>query len=260
MPPILVMLHGANGSGETLLPLADALRPFAQVEAPNLIGHGGRPVPERLSVPELADDVVAYLDRRQIARAFVFGYSFGGYLALYLARHFPQRLSGICLLAVKHVLDAQTVQRWTNLADPERLRRPGNPRPAELSRTHYPQDWAAITTINRHLFEELGTNPALTEADLRSLALPALIVSSDQDQLVPLPETLALGKLIQGSRVGIFGGQAHPLLACPIPALANTIGTWLGEVEAAWNNAVWSLDGERTHGTSPGEDYSGPRK
>jgi pimeloyl-ACP methyl ester carboxylesterase len=235
MPPILVMLHGANGSGETMLPLADALRPFAQVETPNLLGHGGRPVPERLSMPELADDVVAYLDSRQIARAYLFGYSFGGYLALYLARHFPQRLDGICVLAVKYVFDEPTVKRWTHLTNPERLRRPGSPRPAELTRTHFPQDWAAITTINQNLFKEFGANPPLTEADLRSLALPAFVVSADQDQLVPLPETHALGKLIPGSLVGIFSGEAHPLLACPIPALASAIGKWLGEVEAARN-------------------------
>ncbi len=253
MPPILVMLHGANGSGETLLPLADALRPFAHVETPNLIGHGGRPVPERLSLTEMAEDVMAYLDRRQIERAFVFGYSFGGYLALYLARHFPQRLGGVCLLAVKQIFDAATIQRWTYLADPERLRQPGNPRPAELAQRHHPQDWAAVMTINRNLFLELGDHPALTEGDLLSMSLPALILSSDQDQIVPLPETLALGNLIQGSRVGIFSGQAHPLLACPIPALANAIGTWLEEVEADWNAAM-SLAGRPTHGKWPWEE------
>jgi len=241
------MLHGANGSGELLLPLAAAMRPYAVVETPNLIGHGGRPVPERLSVRELAEDVVTYMDGRNIARAFVFGYSFGGYIALYLARHFPQRLLGVCVLAVKYVFDAGTVRHFTYLADPERLRRPGNRRPVELTQTHYPQDWVAITTNNRNLFTELGARPALSDEDLRSIAVPALILSADQDQIVPLPETLALGKLIPNSRVAIFRGQAHPLLACPLPFIASTMATWLGQVEAA-SNAAWSTEGGRGQG------------
>ena len=173
------------------------------------------------------------MGERSIARAFVFGYSFGGYVALYLARHFPQRLCGICSLAVKYVFDARTVQHWTYLADPDRLRRPGSQRPAELAKTHYPQDWAAITTLNRNLFTDLGANPALTEEDLRAITLPTLIISSDQDQIVPLPETLALGKLINNSRLAIFPGQAHPLIVCPLEDIAKTMGEWLRSVEVA---------------------------
>ena len=70
MLPTLVMLHGSNGSGETLLPLADLLRPHARIETPNLIGHGGRSVPERFSVRDFAEDVVAYLDAQKLARAY----------------------------------------------------------------------------------------------------------------------------------------------------------------------------------------------
>lgn len=232
MPPTLVMLHGANGSGANLAPLADALRPFALVESPDLIGHGGRPLPGRLSVPEMAADGVAHLDRRGIGRAFVFGYSLGGYLALYLARHFPERVAGLCLLAVKYVFDPPTVQLWTYLANPERLRQPGDERPAELARRHHPQDWAAVLTLNQDLIQELGTHPPLTDADLRSLTQPALVLSSDRDQLVSMRETVALGKLLPNCRVGVFQGHAHPLTACPIPSLAATIGAWLGEMEA----------------------------
>ena len=77
MPPTLVMLHGSNGTGAALAPLADALRPHAAVETPTLLGHGGRPLPERLTVKAMADDIVAQMDERKITQAYVFGYSFG---------------------------------------------------------------------------------------------------------------------------------------------------------------------------------------
>ena len=47
-------------------PLAEAFAQFTQTRAPNLIGHGGRPVPERFSIPEFAADVVECLDREGI--------------------------------------------------------------------------------------------------------------------------------------------------------------------------------------------------
>lgn len=233
MPPTLVMLHGAIGSGESLQVLASALSPHACIETPNLLGHGGRPVPASLSVQALADDVISYMDERQIARAFMFGYSFGGYTALYLARHHPDRVRGICLLAVKYVFDVKTVRHFSYLADPDRLRRPGSEYPTALARRHYPQDWVAITMLNKNLFLELGTNPALSEQDLRSINVPTLIISADQDQLVPWAETLALSQLIPASRLEVFAGQAHPLLACPIQDIAEIMGKWLGECTQA---------------------------
>jgi|ERR1017187_8702264 pimeloyl-ACP methyl ester carboxylesterase len=232
MPPTLILLHGSNGAGAEMLPLAEAMRPHASVETPNLLGHGGRPLPQRLTVREMADDVIAYMDERNIARAFLFGYSFGGYIALYLARHYAERLLGVGTLAVKYVFDEATVKHFTYLADPERLRRPGNRRPAELIKIHYPQDWAALTILNRNLFMDLGANPVLTEEDLRAIALPALILSSDRDQIVPLRETLALGQLVGGSRIRLFGGQAHPLNVCPVGVIADAWGEWLKQVEA----------------------------
>ncbi|HEX5476803.1 MAG TPA: alpha/beta fold hydrolase, partial [Burkholderiales bacterium] len=145
MHPSLVLLHGANGAGRLLAPLAEPLRAFAAVETPDLLGHGGRPVPERFSVAEFAADVLAYLDARGIERAVLFGYSFGGYLALYLARRFPERVRALCTLAAKYVFDEATVKHFSYLADPDRLRRPGNPRAKQLEQAHAPQDWVAIT-------------------------------------------------------------------------------------------------------------------
>jgi len=90
----MVLLHGSNASGARMRPLAEAFAQFTQPRAPNLIGHGGRPVPERFSIPEFAADVVEWLDREGIDRTFITGYSIGGYIALYLARHHPARVRG----------------------------------------------------------------------------------------------------------------------------------------------------------------------
>lgn len=233
MPYPLILLHGANGSGETMSPLAKAMRQYVTVETPNAIGHGGRPVPERFMTRQWAEDVIAFMDSHNIAKAFLLGYSFGGYVALYLARHFPERLCGICTLAAKYIYDAHTVSHFTHLTSAWRLSRPGNPRADELSKTHHPQNWITITTHNGYMFKALGDNPAVTDDDLRAISLPALIISGEYDQLVPAAESVSLGRLIRGSTVVMFPGAAHPLGIVPIQEIAPTIKNWMARVEAA---------------------------
>ncbi|HLI94685.1 MAG TPA: alpha/beta hydrolase, partial [Candidatus Baltobacteraceae bacterium] len=230
--PSIVILHGSNGSGATMRALADAVQTEVNAYTPNMLAHGGRDVPERVTIEDLANDIIAYMDGQHLAHAYVFGYSSGACLALYLARHFPQRFDGVCTLAAKYVFDEKTVAHWTHLTDPERLGRPGNKRAAELTETHAPQDWVAVTSSNRRLFEDYGRNPPLSEDDLRAIKIPALLFSSDNDQLVPLAETTALGEFIADSRVVIFKGQAHPFSLVPIPAMGNVITKWIAQIEA----------------------------
>ena len=228
--PAVVLLHGANASGSIMRPLADALRPHVEVFAPDLLGHGGRPVPERLTIEALAADVLVYLDSNKVNRTFVFGFSSGGSLALYLARHFPQRVIGVATLAAKYVFDKRTIAHWTHLTDPERLGRPGNKRAQELTETHQPQNWIDVTNNNRRMFEEFGRKPPLSEADLRAITVPAILFSSDQDQIVPLEEVLALGKLIPDARTVIFRGQCHPFSVVPFAAMSIAIRNWMDDV------------------------------
>jgi pimeloyl-ACP methyl ester carboxylesterase len=229
--PDLVLLHGANGSGAEMAPLAAALRPYARVHAPNLPGHGGRAVPDRFSISDSAADVAAWIERAGIEKPFVLGYSLGGYAALFLARHHAASLRGVATLAVKHVFDADTVNRWVYLSQTERLR--GRPdRVAELERAHPAQDWSAITTRNAELFAQLGRAAPLDEAQLAQIALPVLAISSDRDQLVPWAETLALGRRIPGCEVAMFYGIAHPLAMVPAHPIARTVAAWMARVAA----------------------------
>lgn len=229
MPPPLLLLHGSNGAASTMQALAEPLqkRTRVPVRALDLVGHGGRPVPEQFSVEDFAADVIATMDRDGIAQAVLLGYSFGGYLALHLARHHPQRIAGICTLATKLRFDARTVQHFVHLADPARLSRPGNPRAAQLAQDHHPQDWRQISERNRALFTALGAAPALTEDDLRTITAPVLVISGELDQLVPMAETKDIARLLPQSHLASFRGFGHPLAAIPLDRVSWLVAEWL---------------------------------
>ncbi len=226
----IVLLHGANSAAVEMEPLAEVLRGYGAVHAPNLMGHGGREIPAALSIADMAADVVGWMSRQGMERAVVVGYSLGATIALYLARHHPGRLHGVCALAPKYVFDAHTVQHWVHLIQPARLGRPGNPRTQELVRIHAPQDWVGVAAANERFFHALGREAPLTAADLGAITVPVMLISSDRDPVVPWKEVLELGRLVPGSRVAMFYGAAHPLKVVPVLAVARVLGPWIREV------------------------------
>lgn len=223
----LLILHGSRGAASALQPLVAALSPAGAVEALNLLGHGGRAIPEQFTVEALASDVLSQMDQRGLERALLFGYSFGGYVGLWLARHHPQRLAGLCTLATKVRYDAETVSHFTHLSSVERITAPGSPQPAIQARLHPGQDWQALATRLAALYRRLGVQPALGEADFRAIQVPTLLMSAHADQLLPWQELLDLHRLIPGSHAFTFAGRAHPIDALPLPLLSGVLATWM---------------------------------
>jgi pimeloyl-ACP methyl ester carboxylesterase len=222
--PSLVILHGSRGTHQELLPLAQALTQVSVPRVPNLLGHGGREIPDRFTIRDMAFDILRQMDYHSIETTYLFGYSFGGYIALYLARHVPERILGVCTLATKFVFDEHTVKLFTHLSSVERIK---NMEQELMDQLHPGQDWTRMVQGLTNLYQELGRTPQLTESDLRSITIPALIISAHEDQLVPWAESLRLASLIPKSQGFTFAGKAHPFNIMPVPFLASIISKWL---------------------------------
>jgi pimeloyl-ACP methyl ester carboxylesterase len=225
----LVVLHGANGCAGDVETLAAPLRAFARVHVPNLPGHGGRPIPERLSFEGNNADVLALLDREKIERAVIVGYSLGGYNALHFARHHADRTLGVCAIAARVSMDAETLKHWTYLLQPERLTRQGNPRAAELLANHGPH-WLEVARVNREWFAEMVRNPPMTDADLAAIERHVLLVNGNRDQIAPWEETLRMGRIIPRAHLVMYYGLAHPPRLVPMESIARTLSQWITEV------------------------------
>ncbi len=206
------------------MPLADALTPVCTPILVNLIGHGGRQIPVTFSVREFAEDILHQMDRNNLEKAFFFGYSFGGYVGLYLARHFPERVGGVCCLATKVQFDSKTVMLWTKLSSVERVRL----LQTDLMNQRHPgQNWDDLVTGLAKLYVQLGDRPELGANDWSLIKVPVLVMSADRDQLVPWEESISLSFSIPKGQGFTFSGQAHPFSAIPPTHLASVIKRWL---------------------------------
>ena len=96
--PILC-LHGHPGSGQSLSVFTHPLSARFQTIAPDLRGYGSSRAPADFVMTNHLSDLEALLDRYQIDRCLVLGWSLGGILALELALRLPERISGLILIA-----------------------------------------------------------------------------------------------------------------------------------------------------------------
>ena len=119
----LILLHGALGDAGQLAPLATRLGDSRRVNVLELEGHGATPLRRRaMSIESFAADVIAELDRRDIAHADFFGYSMGGYVALYLAATAPDRVNRVASVATKLAWTPEIAARETAMLDAATIR------------------------------------------------------------------------------------------------------------------------------------------
>jgi pimeloyl-ACP methyl ester carboxylesterase len=98
--PTLMFMHGATANAHAFDGLVAAgLSPAFHVLSVDLRGRGESEAPASgYTMPEHAADMVGLMDALNIDKAILAGHSFGGFLALYLAKYFPERVDKIILM------------------------------------------------------------------------------------------------------------------------------------------------------------------
>lgn len=93
-----MLLHGVTGHGARWRRTAEAYLADRSVLAPDLRGHGRSPHEPPWTVERHVADVLALLDAEGVERADLVGHSYGGMIALHLARTAPRRVRRLLLL------------------------------------------------------------------------------------------------------------------------------------------------------------------
>ena len=220
----LVLLHGALGDATQLAPLATRLGDGRRVVVIELEGHGATPLRDRpLRIESFADDVIARLDRQGIARADVFGYSMGGYVALYLAATSSARIARVATLATKLAWTPEVAARESAMLDPVVIRTKVPRFAAALEARHTGAGWEALLARTAELLRELGARPRVTDTLLASVTQPVRISIGDRDATVTLEECAAAVRQLASGELEVHPRTPHPFEKVSLDRLARSL-------------------------------------
>lgn len=108
--PTLLLLHGLTANAHAFDALVrEGLTALGSIISVDLRGRGQTDTPKLgYTMKEHAEDVIALLDALAISEVIVVGHSFGGFLGLYLARFYPNRITKLVMLDAAANMHPQT--------------------------------------------------------------------------------------------------------------------------------------------------------
>lgn len=224
----LVLLHGALGASDQFESIAESLRDKFRVHLLNFSGHGGKPFgADPFSIEGFAKEVLLSIEEKKIACAHVFGYSMGGYVGMYLARHEPGRIRKLITLGTKFRWDEIIAARETGMLDAGRIAAKSPAFATQLEKRHAPNDWRKLVEATKVLMLQLGRNNVLANAGYAAIQSECLLLLGDRDKMVSAEETLEVYRQLPNAQLGVLPGVPHPVEKIDIVFLATLIRRFL---------------------------------
>jgi 3-oxoadipate enol-lactonase len=223
-PPV-VLLHPFPANHELWLPVADALASRYRLILPDLRGHGESEVGDGPATMEkLAADVARVMDDAEVGRAAIFGVSIGGYSLFELWRRHRGRIAGLGLINTKagadspearaarmhtanDVIESGTETFFQSMVprlfgNSTRQLRPDLVDGAlGMMRKMSPEDVAQVQ-------RGMGQRPD-SVAILKTINVPTIIVTGDEDILTGVNEAELMHRHISGSQLRVVPRAGH---------------------------------------------------
>lgn len=222
MKPIL-LLHGALATKSQFDPLLPLLSGF-DVHSMNFSGHGGNPIPlTGYTFDTFAEDILQYINKHKIERIGLFGYSMGGYAALYFAKKYPNRVDGIFTLNTKFNWDPLSTAKETALLNAEKMLEKVPNYANMLMIQHGMNIWKQVLQQTETMMNNLAKHVVLVDDDYKEIKCPVIIGACDKDKTATLAENLHIYHLLPNAGLFVFPNTAHPFEKINLSMLSTQI-------------------------------------
>jgi pimeloyl-ACP methyl ester carboxylesterase len=221
--PKLLLLHGALGSATLFDELKQILEVDFDILTFNFPGHGGKQIPvEPFSFSLFASAILDFLDDKKIENIDIFGYSMGGYAALWLAKENPSRVKKIFTLATKMDWNEVSSEREASMLNPLKIEEKIPAFAKVLEERHSPSDWKEVVSKTREMILNLGRHH-LEEKDFRAIKQSVVIGVGEKDNMVSMDESRKIATLLSRGKFLGFPGMQHPFEKADLNQLAPAI-------------------------------------
>lgn len=219
----IILLHGALGSENGLDSLKSALANQFELYSFNFSGHGQKEFSANgFGIEVFADELSAFINKNNFDKVDIFGYSMGGYVALYLASIQPKLIKSIVTLGTKFNWTPENADLETSRMNPEVMKEKIPSYTRLLSEKHG-EAWEKLIYQTAGMMLDLGEDPLLNGQILSAIDIPVHIMRGDQDHMVTEEESKsASAALPQGMYVSL-NGTPHPIEKVDMAILANQL-------------------------------------
>ena len=251
--PILC-LHGHPGSSQTMSVFTDRLQQKYQTIAPDLRGYGNSSAQADFEMKDHLDDLATLLDRLNIDRCLLLGWSLGGILALELALKYPQRFEGLILIAsAAYPRSSHPPVAWQDLLytgiggivnylipgwqwNIETFGKRSLFRYLIYQQTPTPYQYLAKEGVSAYLKTSKAAEKAINKAiaqgynrqeDIKTLDLPSLVLAGAEDRHITAISSHETAQALQNCQWKCYEDTAH-LFPWEIPdRVLRDIDLWL---------------------------------
>ena len=192
----LVLVHGFPLDSSSWNELIPYLKDHFDLILPDLRGFGKSTTVEApYTLSDIADDLAGLLDDLGVEKTALAGHSMGGYISLAFAKKYPQRVSGLGLIASQAAADAPEgkERRYKNASD---VAEKGvgvvvDAMTPKLSADVRVQEFVRGVIERQSKQAVIGALKAMAEREdampiLSSFNFPLVLIHGDADQLIPI--------------------------------------------------------------------------
>lgn len=225
MANAILLLHGALGALQQLEPLKQLLVSGGrQVYSMNFSGHGGKAFsPRGFGIDVFANDVISFLDDNGVKQADIFGYSMGGYVAIWLAHKFPERIGKIITLGTKFDWDVTSAQKEVARMNADKIIEKIPAFARILETRHAPNDWKELLDRTKEMMLALGNNPMITADVAGELSHRILILLGDLDDMADPSYSETIASALPNGSFRLLVNTPHPIEKTNLSELATHI-------------------------------------
>lgn len=221
----LILLHAFPLSADLWRPQLERAPRGWRCLAPDLRGFGPGAAPTNpISLDDMAADVVAFLDALEIEKAVIGGLSMGGYVTMALYRLAPERFTAMVLANTRAGADspegraarekmAQLVRREGPQAVADDMLPKLLGATSRRARPHLTPLVRKLITNNTAEGIEAAIHAVKERQDslttLERAAVPALVITSDEDAIIPVTESETMHGVMSRSQLVVLHAAGH---------------------------------------------------
>lgn len=207
----VIILHGALGSAKQFEIIQEGLKDNFEVYLFDFDGHGNANPTKHMSIEIFAENLLSFVEKNELQDALVFGYSMGGYVALYLQTLHPNLFQSIITLGTKLNWSVESAEKEVQMLNVDKIKEKVHAFASYLEKIQAPTNWELMMNQTVELMLQLGNKPLLTSENLNKISIPVTLCLGEMDKMVTREETQWAADAINNSNFKRLEGVQHPI-------------------------------------------------